>query len=225
MSEQNKPELKIFISADEQIQLTIGETVDEIDVIGLLDFNEELLDELLETHAGNQAYWEALAIRLKKRYNSFKEDNIKKWWANNKIYAKLVLNGYGERDPAVSAVKEMTIIVYSKDVSQAMRQKYFRIAYDAYSRKKIPFADDEKTFEDNMYRCIYHTPPWYFESLVETEMKMKEDKDVVEIFAERLYSKSFLMKDYLKLLMAKKYNLGPVSIDERDIMRKTSGKG
>ena len=190
-----------------------------------MDFNEELLEELLETHAGNQAYWESLAIRLKKRYNNFKDEKVSKWWAHNKIYSKFVLNGYNDRDPSISAIKEMAMVVYSEDTTHAMRQKYFGIAYDAYTRKKIPFADDNETFENNMYKWIYMSPPWYFENLVRTELKLKEDMEIANVFAERLYSKSFLMKDYLKLLMAKKYNIGPISIDEREIMRKTSGKG
>jgi hypothetical protein len=201
----------------------LDEMIEEVDVIGSLNFDENMIEEILSTHAGNQAYWEAMAARLKTRYESFEEETMKKWWAHNKTYAKYVLHSYGDKQPTLSAINDMVILIYSEDNTEETRNKYCDIAYNSYS--KFAYRTYEKDeFRADMYKWVCSDSPWYFENMVRTEKKLKEDFEMVKIFAERLHSRSFHMKDYQNLLMAKKYNIGPTSYDERSMMGRMSRK-
>jgi len=203
-------------------QVTLSQTVEEVDVIDKLTFNEDLLEELLETHSATQAYWEALAVRMKKGIEAFDEEFARKWWAHNRVYAKLVLNAYGEKEPTKTSVDDMTILIYTEDSTDSMRSKYAHLAHTAFGEKKHMYAEAKKTFEKNMYKYLNEVdPPWYVESVMRTQRKLKEDYELVKVFAERLNSRGFQMKEYQSLLMAKRYNIG-TPISQRDTMERVS---
>ena len=215
------PDFRIALTPTD-VHVILGETVDEVDVIDKLTFNEDMLEELLETHSADQAYWEALAVRLKKRSEAFEDEFARKWWAHNRVYAKLVLNAYGEREPTKTSVDDMTLLIYTEDSTDSMRSKYAHLAYAAFGEKKHMYAEAKKTFEKNMYKYVNEfKPPWYVESVMRTQRKVKEDFELVKVFAERLNSRGFQMKEYMSLLMAKKYNIG-APISQRETMERVS---
>lgn len=203
------------------VVIDINETVEEVDVVELLNFNEDMIEELLETHAGTQAYWESLAIRLKKRQESFDNEFVKKWWAHHRLYARYIMNSYGERKPTKEALNDMVVLVFSEDASASVRLKYMEIAWKT-CLKSDKFVGGKKEFENNMFKYISIDQPWYFESVIRTQNKLQEDSDIVKVFAEKLTARSFHMKDYLELLKAKRYNIGPTSVSEKDMMGETS---
>ena len=203
------------------VEITLNEVIEEVDVIDKLHFNEDLLEHLLETHSGDQAYWEALAIRLKKRAEAFDDEVSSKWWANNRFFAKFVLQAYGEKEPTKSSIDDMTILIYSRDTSPDMLKKYVHMAYAVFSTKKGVYAQDSESFEKNMLKFINDSdPPWYIETVKEMQRKLQEDFELVKVFAERLNSRSFQMKEYQNLLMAKKYNVGPTSFSDKEMLER-----
>jgi hypothetical protein len=192
----------------------ISEDFHEEDIIKLLEFDENDIESLLKTHAAVQVYWEALAIRYKNRYEIFKEEWAKKWWAYNRTYAKYVLTAYGEKTPTVEAIKDTTILIYSSDTSEAERIKYGALAYSVASRNVAYYAGGEKEFYELMYKHILSEVPWYFESVIETLTMYKEQYELIENVAEKMNSRSFHMQSLLSLLSAKQYNIGPRSISD-----------
>lgn len=196
---------------------TISEDFQEEDIIKLLEFDENDIERLLKTHAATQAYWEALAIRYKNRFEAFKEDWYKKWWAYNRVYAKYVLAAYDDKKPTVEAIKDTTILVYSQDTTEFERQKYAALAFSMASKNKAYFDGDESQFFNLMYKHILSEVPWYFESVVTTLNTLKEQADLVEAVAEKMNSRSFHMQSLLSLISAKQYNMGPTSITDKDL--------
>lgn len=214
---------KFNISIDKNgADIFINENMREQDIIELLKFDESIIEELLLTHAANQAYWEALSIRLKNKYEYFKDSWYKKWWSYNKVYAKYVLAEYGDSKPTVDSINDMTIIMYSSDRSDFEREKYCDFAHSYYLRK---FRSDMSRdwFHGVMYKYLIDYPnPWYFEILIDTLNKYKEDYEIVEVVAEKLNSRSFHMQNVLELMKAKYSNIGPMSVQDKYLMGKVS---
>jgi len=214
------PDFRISVSPN-NVSIKLDEFVEETDVLKHLSFNETMIEELLQTHAGHQAYWEALAIKLKKKSEAFEAEIVKKWWAHNRIYAKLILKAQGEKSPTVNAINDMTVLVYSEDAKEKIIS-YVDLAWEAYKKgKNIEVSKDQ--FKKDMMLWISLDPIWYFEYVVRTQNKLEEDSKLVQVFADRLNSRSFHMKEYLDLIKAKKYNIEPKS--ERELMDRLSGKG
>lgn len=195
------------------INAQLNEYREETDIEALLKFDESQIEDLLETHAATQSYWEALAVRYRNKYENFSEEFVKKWWAYNKTYAKYVHFGYGEMKPTVDAIKDMTILIYSEDTSDSQREKYASIAYRGMEKSKMDFDGDKEEFVGYMYKYLNRETPWYFEEVIRTEYTYKENFELIKVIAEKLNSRSFHMQDLLKLLIAKKGNIGPGSVD------------
>jgi hypothetical protein len=175
------------------------------------------VETLLKTHAGIQAYWEALAIRLRNRCEVFESVWVKKWWAHNKLYARHVLAAYGDNKPTVEAIKDMTLLVYSQDVSVVERDKFLNLAYTEFSnRKSASIMRSKEDFETEMYRYTRMEPAWYFETLMQTSRKLSEDYELVQVVAKKLDSRSYHVGDLIGLLKAKKWNIGPLGIADRE---------
>ena len=216
-----KPSFNITVRRD-GINAEIGEVLEEKDIIEFLSFDDSQIEDLLCTHAASQAYWEALAVRLKNRYEEFESNYCKKWWAHNKIYARYVLASYGDTKPTVEAIKDMAILVYSEDATEIEREKWLAMAYDMYAAKKNANAvKGREEFATEMYRYSQASPPWYFETLMRTLNKLKEDSELVQVVAKKLDSRSFHIGGLLELVKAKKWNIGPIGISaekERELM-------
>ena len=200
---------------------SITEDLDEVNITDLLNFNEADIESLLRTHAGTQAYWEALAIRYKKRYEVFRDVDYRKWWSFHRTYAKLVLRAYGDLKPTVEAIKDQTILIFSEDTTKLERVKYAALAYTVISRKQS--VGSEQEFYKLMFKYQSFEVIWYFESMERTLAQLKEDRDLVESVAEKLNSRSFHMRDLLQLLTAKNYNIGPKSISDKDVAYQVKG--
>ena len=184
--------------------------LDETDVKELLEFDENRLEELYRDHAAIQALWEQMAINLKNDYEKFSEEFEKKWWAYNKRFAKMVLKGYGEKSPTIDSVKDMAILLYSSDTSEAEKDRYCAVAYKVAS--KADFADtSEVDFKRIMFKYVLMEPPWYFETLSSTSKWMEKNYLTIANIAKRLDSRSFHMKELNTLMMAKASNMGPMS--------------
>lgn len=201
------------------VHVVSEDDVPETDVIDLLEFDENCMEDLYLTHAAIQARWEQIAINLKNDYDRFVDNFEKKWWAYNKRFAKLVLNGYGEKKPTVDAIKDTAILVYSQDTSEHERDKYFEIAYKQAILQKIEVEGDgsKEQFKREMFKHILAEPAWYFEVVLETSKMMEKNFLTVQNIAKRLDSRSFHMKELKDLLMSKHGNNGPMS--EKDQTR------
>ncbi len=219
------PEFTVKVSPD-GITAVIGQELEEENIVELLSFSEDRLGEILETHAGNQAYWEALAVRLKSKQKSFEDEWCKKWWAHNKTYARYVLIGYGDTKPSDFAVKDTVVSIYSESTSEHERSKFLSIAYNVVKKKiKVDLNCSQEEFEQDMYKYVYSDSPWYFESVVRTLNKLNEDYEIVKIVAKNLYARSFHIAELIELVKPKKSNTGPMSVSEKDLMHKVSGYG
>ena len=205
-----------------QVQIVLDEHLPETDVLELLRFDENDVETMLRTHSANQSYWEALAVRLKMRYERFKDEWQRKWWAHNKSYAKLVVFAYGEPKPTDTAVKEMVIQIYSNETTDNERQKYATAAFSAADQRR-GFAGTEVEFSAAMYKYLYVETPWYFETVEATMKRLQEEFETVEKVAERLNSQSFHLDLYAKMQMAKRYNIDGVSVPDARVMEKIRG--
>jgi hypothetical protein len=211
------PDFKLSINGG--FHATISEDFQEEDIVQLLEFDESDIEGLLKTHAATQVYWEALAIRYKNRYESFKEDWHKKWWAHNRQYAKYILKAYGEKAPTAESIKDTTILVYSVDTSDFERDKYADLAFSVASRNKVYFDGDLGQFKVLMYKHLLSDTPWYFETVTSTLQSLKEQSDLVSAVADKLNSRSFHMQNLLSLVTAKAYTMGERSITDKDLAR------
>lgn len=191
--------------SNNNISVHVSEELEESDVEQMLTFDDEDIEGLLRTHAAKQAYWEALAVRLQNRYELFKEEWAKKWWAHHKIFAKMILSAYGENKPTMDAIKDMVILIFSEDTTEIERDKYCLTAYQVAEKKKDSVGKDD--FSKSMFKYI--TNGWTFESVQRTESKLEEQYKMVEIVAERLNSRSFHMQSLIELIKAKKFNVDP----------------
>lgn len=213
------PEFIIKVESN-GINTKIGQVLEEENIIELLSFSEDNLDEILQTHAANQAYWEALAVKLKNKYKSFEDEWCKKWWAHNRTYARYVLIGYGDSKPTAESSRDMIISIYSEDVTPIERDKFFEIAHSAATKKGIEYGLEE--FRNNMYKYIFSDPSWYFETVTRTLNKLIEDYEIVHTVAKNLYARSFHIDGLINLVKPKKSNMEPMSVSEKNLMNSTS---
>ncbi len=212
------------LSLKQGFNATISEDLDEVDVVRMLQFDETDIEHLLRTHAATQVYWEALAIRYKYRYESFKGEGHRKWWAYHRSYAKYVLASYGDLKPTVEAIKDTVVLIYSETTTAQERLKYAALAYSVASLKKTFFDGSEQEFFDLMFKYTLADPFWYFETVVRTLNKLNEDSALVESVAEKLNSRGFHMRDLLQLVSAKQHNMGAASISDGDTAERINNR-
>jgi hypothetical protein len=208
------------VSAD-GVQIDLNENLPRTDIMEMLQFEEVDVDRLLRTHAGNQSYWDALAIRLNNRFKKYEDGWVKKWWAYHRLYAKNVLAAYGDAKPTVDAIQDMTILVYSSETTEAERKKYCSMAYSVAKSKAFQGSEDE--YAALMYRYLGFKPPWYFETLVHNQKRLQEEAETVQVVANKMNSKSFHLETYAKMSIARKFNVE--GINEKQILDSIQGKG
>ena len=206
----------------EQVQVSFKEDVNEENIIEMLTFTPESAEQLLTEHAGRQVYWEGLAIRMKTRLVRFQAVWAKKWWAYNRVYGEYVLEAYGQKQPTKNAAFDKCILIYSKDATENERQKYSGAAFEAASKKD--FKGSQMEFHASMYKYLKMSPPWYYETLMETEMQLQEEFDIIRSVAERFHSQGFHLDLYGKMQMAKRFNVEGKGISEKELMRQIGGK-
>ena len=203
---------------DGRVNVLCGDSVPETDIIELLEFDENQMEELYLTHASIQARWEQIAINLKNNYESFEENFAKKWWAHNKRFAKLSLLGQGEKNPTVDAIKDTTILITSDGVDQLERDKYAYWAHKATQDKKADrnLGLSLEEFSERMYKYLNMNPAWYYDTLINTLKTLEKDCATVQNICKRLESRSFHMKELKDLMMAKSSNIGPFTVKEQN---------
>lgn len=204
-----------------QVNVALEEYLPQQDVQEMLNFNPEDVEFLLRNHSGVQSYWEALAIRLMKRYEIFVDIWSKKWWAHSNTYARAVLASYGDLKPTAAVVQDMVVQIYAADTSEVERKKYTAQAHELASRKFSTGSFDE--YYVGMYRYQMLKPPWYFETVSETTLKLKEDAELVKSIASKLNDKSFNLSAYAKAFMARFGNVGPMNVNEAAVMQAAGG--
>jgi len=203
------------------VTVSLNENLPEQDVQQMLTFRPEDVEEMLQTHAGIQAYWEALAIRLKSRYEGFKENWSRKWWAHSNSYARALLSSYGDNKPTASVIQDTAIQIYTADASDNERMKFCTAAFNLASRKGYKGSAEE--YYADMYKYLLGESAWYFETVVDTLRRLQEEFEIVHKVADRLNSQSFHLDLYAKMQMAKKGNIGPMALDEAALMRQMGG--
>jgi hypothetical protein len=202
-----------------QVKVLSEDDVPETDIIDLLEFDETRLETLYLTHAAIQARWEQIAINLCNAYERFDEEFVKKWWAYNKRFAKLSLEGAGELKPTVDAIKDTTILIYSMDTLDIERDRYAEWAHKAVSKKGSSDFDLKDSFEDfkkGMFRYLLQSPKWYFESVISVSKEMQKNYLTAENISKRLETRSYHMKELKDLLSAKHGNIGPMSYSQKN---------
>jgi hypothetical protein len=190
-----------------QVDVQVNEYLDPHDVERMLSFEPEQVEDLLRTHSGNQEYWEALTVRLRSRFESFRDNWSRKWWAHCSHYARIISAVYGDAKPTAQPTNDLVIQIYSMDTSQATRDRY---AYQAwtYEVKKSTSVGTLDEYTAQMFKYLLSDPAWYFETIVESQKQLQEQYDMVRIVSERLNSKAFDMGLYTKMQMAKRGNVG-----------------
>ena len=199
-----------------QVTVLCGDYVPETDIIDLLEFDENKMEDLYLNHAAIQARWEQIAINLRNNFERFDEEFAKKWWAHNKKYAKLSLLGQGEKNPTVDSIKDTAILITSKDTDVVERDKY---VYWAHKASKLRFSESETLnldmFSDKMLKYLHTEPIWHYEVLVSTLKNMEKNVLTIQNICKRLESRSFHMKELKDLLTAKASNIGPLTYKEK----------
>lgn len=214
-----------------QVKILSEDYVPETDIIELLEFDETKLETLYLTHAAVQARWEQIAINLCNAYERFDEEFVKKWWAYNKRFAKLALEGAGELKPTVDAIKDTTILIYSVDTTEVERDRFVEWAHKAASKKGSSDFDLKASLQDfknNMLRYLLQEPKWFFESVVSVSKEMQKNYLTAENISKKLEARSYHMKELKDLLSAKHGNIGPMSYTKKiseDFLEESIKKG
>jgi len=195
--------------------LVSEEEVPETDIIDLLEFDETQIEDLYKTHAAVQARWEQLAINYSNKYDLFRNEFEKAWWAHNKKFAKLLSLAYGEKTPTMDSVKDNVILIYSENTSADLRAKYAELAYTSCKKRVDAQYATVEDFSRDMYKYLSGSAPWFYEGLVRTLSEMKKQVETLQNIAKRLEARSFHMKDLKELVMEKHGNIGPMSDTDR----------
>lgn len=201
----------------------LDETLPESDIEAMLSFSDDQIEEMLHTHAANQAYWEAFALRLKGKLNDYKDVWQKKWWARNKRYAKDVLISYGDTKPTIDSLNDMVINIYGEGTTEGQKEQFMLSGYSA-ANKRTAFNLSQEDYHKDMFAFLSMDPPWTYEAIVRTENRLSEDYEIVRIVAERLNAKSFHMKEVIGLIQAYEANTGVTVRNERRLMRSSSAE-
>ena len=207
------------------IHILMEDEVPETDIIDLLQFDETQLEDLYRNHAAIQARWEQIAINRKNKYEHFKEDFEKKWWAHNKKFAKMLCFSYGEKTPTMDSIKDNVINIYSSETSDFLREKYADLVYDQASKKKLVYHNSKDDFISDMYKYINMEPAWFYENLTKTVSKLKEEVETLQNIAKRLEARSYHMKDLKDLVMEKHGNTGPMHSYDKEIRNNQQMQG
>lgn len=206
----------------DSVTINLNESLPMTDVVEMLRFDDADVENLLRTHSGNQSYWEALAIRLRVRFEKYKDEWVKKWWAYHRLYAKNVLAAYGDSKPTMDALQDMTILVYSSETSDEERKKYASLAYKVAQSKA--FHGSEEEYAGLMYRYLQMEVPWFFETLMYNLKRLQEEAETVQVVADRMHAQAFHLDMYAKMQIARKGNVDGSIISEKQRLEDLQGQ-
>lgn len=173
------------------VEIEVNMYVEKTDVIKLLQFDEENIENLLKTQSSVQARWEAVAIEVNKTKEEFEINFRKKWWAHHKQFAKLILAGQGDNKPTVDTVKDTVILVFSEDTTKTSLNYYGQLAY-VHASKKGSMYNGPTGLDDFLEdMCKYVNANWFFETVERQHQKLQRDYDHVRNIAEKLNSRAY----------------------------------
>ena len=198
-------------------QVLLDDYVPETDIIDLLSFDEDQLEDLFRDHSAIQARWEQLAINARNDLERFQEEFEKKWYAHNKQFARLALLTTGAKNLTIDSIRDTTILIYSRDTTDIIREKYAEWAFSGAVKEKSPFLTESKEdFKQSMFKYIVDQPiQWFYEDLVLAVKEKEKIFQTLQNIAKRLDSRSFHMKELADLVRAKASNIGPISYKEK----------
>lgn len=205
--------------ANGDVQTYVSEDIEEHDIIGLLEFDESQIEDLLTTHAAIQAYWEALALKRRTALDDFVDIWYKKWWAHHRYYAKHVLLAYGEKKPTIEDIRDQTILMFSEETTEIQQEKFLHLAFSSASKTPL-FSDTQEIFKKEMFKYVKADPSWYFETIERTKKKLEDNFNTIKMVAEKLNARAFHMKSKQEFLIAKRNNIGPMNISDKTVMDK-----
>lgn len=203
--------------ANGDVQTYVSEDVEEYDIIEMLQFDENQIEDLLGKHAAKQAYWEALALTRKTALDDFADIWYKKWWAHHRVFAKHVLVSYGEKKPTMEDIRDQVILMFSEETTDTQQEKFFHLAFTAASKTPL-FSDTQEMFKKEMFKYLNLDPPWYFETIERTRRKLEDNFQTIKMVAEKLNVRAFHMKSKQEFLIARKSNIGPIVSSDREVM-------
>ncbi|MDC1299893.1 hypothetical protein N8Z24_00140 [bacterium] len=200
-------------------KVLLDDYVPETDIIELLSFDENQIEDLFRDHAAIQARWEQLAINSRNEFERFDEEFVKKWFAHNKQFARLALAFTGTKNVTIDSIRDTTILIYSRDTATLVKEKYGDWAFQAALKEKSVFldkAEDKEAFFRNMFKYLESDPQWFYEDLVKARKDLEKVFQTLQNVAKRLEARSFHMKDLKDLISAKHGNIGPMSYKEKN---------
>lgn len=175
------------------VEIEVNMYVEKTDVIKMLQFDPEEIEDLLKIQSSLQARWEAVAIEVEKNCTEFNEDFRRKWWAHTKQYARSILIAQGESKPTKEAIKDMVILIFSESTPKEARTYYAQLAYEIAVKKKTMYTGDlgADAFKVDMYKYLTNEPAWFFESVERTYRKLQTDHSHVKNVAEKLNNRAY----------------------------------
>lgn len=199
----------------------VSEDIEEYDIIEMLQFDENQIEQLLEKHAANQAYWEALALKRRTALDDFIDIWYRKWWAHHRYYAKHVLVSYGEKKPTMEDIKDQVIVMFSEESSDVQREKFLHLSFTSASKTPL-FSDTQEMFKKEMFKYVEMDPPWYFETIERTKKKLEDNFNTLKMVADKLNARAFHMKSKQEFLIAKRNNIGPHYTSDKEVMERVN---
>lgn len=175
------------------VEIDVNMYVDKTDVIKLLQFDEDDIENLLKVQSSIQARWEAVAIEINKMKQEFETGFRRLWWAHHKQFAKLILTAQGDNKPTVDSVKDTVILVFSQDTHRDAVAYYGQMAHEVAVKKKTLYTGSAtlEVFFADMCKYINAEPSWYFETVERTFQKLQTDYDHIRNVAEKLNNRAY----------------------------------
>jgi hypothetical protein len=189
----------------------------------ILSFKEDI-EEATATHSQRQSYWETLAIEVASKCLEFEEIGYAKWFSHARRYAHLVMHALNVKE-TLEASKDWVIILFSGDLSDLERDAYAETAYRGWIQQRLGTATKAEAYlakaenpeEYPIFRqgmLGYLAAGWTYERVQRTLRELKEQKLKVEKFAQSMNDRSFKMREFQQIQMAKHGNVNPFKPDE-----------
>jgi hypothetical protein len=188
----------------------------------ILSFKDDL-EEATATHAQKQSYWEQMAIEVASKVTEFEEIGKAKWEAHARRYTRLVMHILQVKE-TLESLKDWMITIYTEDLSVTDRDTFAHAAYkgsllerlgtigkvEAYLTKN-EFPNEIDNFAQTMFS--YWEAGWTYERVVKTHRSLKEQRDKLQAFAKTMNERSFQIKQYKDMVVAKHGNNNPFPQD------------
>jgi len=187
----------------------------EVNVIDSLKFDDVTLENAYTCHAANQCYLEQIALKLKFQLEEFQDNFEEKWWAHNRSFAKYILEAYGDKKPTKEALSDMVLSIYSTDTSPSELEKYVEISFTQASKRGNWDLEAKGDFRSLMLKYLQTEPKWFYETLAATKRSLQYNFESVANYAKRMETKSFHMKEYKELVIARHGNIDSLTLTNK----------